>query len=49
MIGVTSWFGAMQPTQGWIWRRRAAATAVENQKPGAEFRPGSIREFQFPE
>jgi hypothetical protein len=24
-------------------------TAAENQKPGAEFRPGSIREFQFPE
>jgi len=28
---------------------RAATTAKGNQKPGAEFRPGSILQFQFPE
>jgi hypothetical protein len=48
MTGLTSDVRVMQPAQS--WRRHCAATTVAgNQKPGAEFRPGSILQFQFPE
>jgi hypothetical protein len=39
----------MQPAQGWMRHWHAATSAAKTQKPGAEFRPGSILQFQFPE
>jgi hypothetical protein len=49
MIGVKNGAGAMQPAQGWMRDWWPATTVAQNQKPGAEFRPGSILQFQFPE
>jgi hypothetical protein len=39
---------AMQLAQGWMGHSCSVVTAT-NQKPGAEIRPGSILQFQFPE
>jgi hypothetical protein len=39
----------MQPAQEWLKHGCAGTMAAQNQKPGAEFRPGSILQFQFPE
>jgi hypothetical protein len=48
MIGAPNGAKAMRPTQGFA-ALAAAEVAAQNQKPGAELRPGSILQFRFPE
>jgi hypothetical protein len=49
MAGATNRVEVMQLLQGSMRHWCATATAAQNQKPGAEVRPGSILQFQFPE
>jgi hypothetical protein len=50
MAGVTNGVGVMQPVQDRMRRiENLGPGGRRNEKPGAEFRPGSILQFQFPE